>query len=74
MRDAELINVVDAHPDILGIGINDDAALVVRKNAFEVIGAGRVAIYDNVRRGGSWYYWLKPGEQFDLSTWTKIER
>ena len=57
-----------------GIGIDDDAALLVRQDAFEVIGIGRVAIYDNVRHGGSWYYWLKPGERFDLSKWTKIER
>lgn len=71
-RDAELVNVVDAHPHILGIGIDDDAALLVRKNTFEVIGTGRVAIYDNVRREGSWYYWLKPGDRFDLSTWTKL--
>jgi cyanophycinase len=71
-RNAELVNVVDAHPDILGIGIDDDAALLVRRNAFEVIGTGRVAIYDNIRHGGSWYYWLGPGDRFDLSTWTKI--
>ena len=72
-RDAELVNVVDAYPNILGIGIDDDAALLVQKNVFEVIGTGRVAIYDNVRRNGSWYYWLKPGERFDLSTWTKLK-
>jgi len=71
MRDAELVNVTDAHPEILGIGIDDDAAIVVGKNILEVIGTGRVAIYDNVRRDGSWYYYLKPGEQFDLATWTK---
>jgi cyanophycinase len=71
-RDNELINVVDAHPEILGIGIDEDAALLVRGNRFEVIGAGRVAIYDNQRREGSWYYWLKPGDQFDLVTWTRI--
>ena len=71
-RENELINVVDAHPEILGIGIDEDAALVVRGNRFEVIGAGRVAIYDNQRREGSWYYWLKPGDQFNLETWTRI--
>ena len=73
-RDAELVNVVDAHPNILGIGIDDDAALFVRKNVFEVIGTGRVAIYDNVRHGGTWYYWLNSGDQFDLSTWTTMKR
>jgi cyanophycinase len=71
-RDSELINVVDAHPEILGIGIDEDAALIVRANRFEVIGTGRVAIYDNQRRDGSWYYWLKPGEQFDLENRAKI--
>jgi len=71
-RENELINVVDAHPEILGIGIDEDAALVVRGSRFEVIGAGRVAIYDNQRREGSWYYWLKPGDQFNLETWTRI--
>src|SRR5262249_47978352 len=56
-RDAELVNVVDQYPEILGIGIEDDAALLVQRNSFEVIGTGKVAIYDNVRHGGSWYYW-----------------
>ncbi|HXD32593.1 MAG TPA: cyanophycinase [Pyrinomonadaceae bacterium] len=70
-RDNELINVIDSHPKLLGIGIDEDAALIVEGNRFEVIGAGRVAIYDNQKRDGSWYYWLKPGDRFDLSTWTK---
>lgn len=70
-RDNELINVVDTHPEILGIGIDDDAALEVHGNQFEVIGTGRVAIYDNVRREGSWYYWLKSGDRFDLAEWKK---
>lgn len=73
MRDAELVNVVDAHPELLGIGIDDDAALLVQGNAFEVIGTGKVAIYDNVRREGAWYYYLKPGDRFNLATWTKQE-
>jgi hypothetical protein len=21
----------------------------------------------------AWYYWLKPGDRFDLSTWRKLE-
>jgi hypothetical protein len=47
----------------------------VRKNVFEIMGTGKVAIYDNVRHeDGAWYYWLTPGERFDLSSWTKIGR
>ena len=71
-RDNELINVVDAHPEILGIGIDEDAALLVKGNRFEVIGTGRAAIYDNVLHGGGWYYWLKSGDRFDLATWAVI--
>ena len=70
-RDNELINVVDAHPEVLGIGIDEDAALIVRGNRFEVVGTGRVAVYDNKRHEGAWYYWLKAGDHFDLATWSK---
>jgi cyanophycinase len=72
-RDYELMNVVDAHPEILGIGIDEPAALVVQGNRFEVIGTGRVAIYDNQPHPGGWYYWLNPGDRFDLARWRKIE-
>lgn len=67
-RDNELINVVDAHPELIGIGIDDDAALLVQGNVFEVIGKGRVAIYDNQKHGGDWYFWLPPGTRFDLQS------
>jgi cyanophycinase len=69
-RDAELVNVLDAHPQLLGIGIDEQAAIVVQGDRFEVIGTARVAIYDNKRHGNSWYYWLKPGDTFDLRTRT----
>jgi cyanophycinase len=65
-RDAELVNVLDAYPELLGIGIDEKAALVVSGDRFEVIGDSRVAIYDNVKHGGNWYYWLTPGTVFDL--------
>jgi hypothetical protein len=71
-RDAELVNVIDQHPALLGLGIEDDAAALVRDDAFEVLGTGRVAVYDNVRRDGSWFYWLHNGDRFNLATWSKI--
>jgi cyanophycinase len=73
-RENELIDVVDAHPELLGIGIDDDAALVVQGDRFEVIGKGRVAIYDNQKRDGTWYYWLNPGDRFDLKARRKLVR
>jgi cyanophycinase len=71
-RDYELINVVDAHPDTLGIGIDEGAALMLRGEGFEVIGTGRVAIYDNQPHEKAWYYWLNPGDHFDLANWRRV--
>lgn len=67
-REAELVNVIDTYPELLGIGIEEKAAIQVQGDHFEVIGEGRVAIYDNKKHGGSWYYWLSPGDKFDLRT------
>ena len=66
-RENELIQVVDAHPELLGIGIDEPAAIVVSGSEFEVIGAGRVAIYDNEKHGKTWYYELPVGTRFDLA-------
>jgi len=71
-RDAELVNVLDIYPHLLGIGLDEKAALVVTGDRFEVIGEGRAAIYDNKKHGGNWYYWLKPGDRFDLRTRTVV--
>jgi hypothetical protein len=65
-RENELVNVLDAHPELLGIGLDEKAALVVQGDRCEVIGEGRVAIYDDRRHGANWYYWLSPGVVFDL--------
>ena len=71
-REAELVNVIDAYPKLLGIGLDERAALIVHGDRFEVIGEGRVAIYENKKHGGNWYYWLSPGDSFDLKTRTRI--
>jgi cyanophycinase len=73
-RDAELVNVIDTYPHLLGIGIDEKAALVVTGDRFEVIGQGRVAIYDNVKHGGSWYYWLGAGSVFDLKARSVVKK
>ncbi len=71
MRQNELVTIVDAHPELLGIGIDEKAAIVVTGDRFEVIGKGRVAIYDNQKHGGNWYYWLNTGDVFNLRTRSK---
>jgi cyanophycinase len=65
-REDELINVVDAHPELLGIGIDERTAILVKQDQFEVLGDSKVAIYDNRKHEKLWYYWLTPGTKFDL--------
>jgi len=65
-REDELVNVVDAHPELLGIGIDERAAILVRGDEFRVLGDSKVAIYDDRRHGNRWYYWLDPGTVFSL--------
>src|SRR5262245_49479681 len=54
-REEELVNVLDAHPELLGIGLDDDAAVVIHEERLRVVGHGRVAIYDNEKHGAHWY-------------------
>ena len=67
-REDELVNVVDAHPELLGIGIDERAAILVRGDEFRVLGDSKVAIYDDRRHENRWYYWLTPGAVFSLRT------
>src|SRR5436309_2333836 len=38
-RESELVNVMDAHPELLGIGMDENAAIVVRGDGFKVEGS-----------------------------------
>ena len=71
-REDDLVAVIDAHPGLLGIGLDDPAAVVVRGDRFEVIGRGRVAIYDGKDHDGMRYYFLNVGDRFDLRTRTPL--
>jgi cyanophycinase len=69
-RHFDLIAVVEAHPELLGIGIDENTALVVQGDDAEVIGASYVLVYDNrstVGSGGKFYF-LAPGDRFNLAT------
>ncbi|HJO02745.1 MAG TPA: cyanophycinase [Acidobacteriota bacterium] len=68
-RQFDLLEIITARPDLLGIGIDEDTAIVVHGNRFEVIGRSYVAIYDSQRRidSGGDFYLLAPGDRYDLS-------
>lgn len=69
-RQFDLIEVIEARPDLLGIGIDENTAIIVRGDMFEVIGEGYVAIYDHNKMldSGGRFYFLAPGDRFDLAT------
>ena len=69
-RHFDMVEVIRARPELLGIGIDEDTAIVVRGDAFEVIGSGYVAIYDHARRldSGAPFYFLSPGDAYDLAS------
>ncbi|HKR31249.1 MAG TPA: cyanophycinase [Terriglobales bacterium] len=65
-READLDAVVAAHPDLLGIGIDETGAILVHGNSFEVIGDKHVLVHDNNDHNGKRYIVLSPGQKFDL--------
>jgi len=65
-RENDLEEVIAAHPELLGIGLYESTAIVVRGDQFEVIGEGKVAITDGKQHAGKPYYLLNVGQRFDL--------
>jgi cyanophycinase len=45
-RQFDIFEILDAHPELLGIGLDENTAIVVSGNTFEVIVKSYVAIYD----------------------------
>jgi len=75
-RVADMTPVVEKHPELLGLGIDESTAIVVQGDQFEVIGDGEVVISDPRRprvEGEDPWYFLKPGDRFDLKARTKLE-
>jgi cyanophycinase len=73
-RADDLVEVIDAHPELLGLGIDEATAIVVHGDHFEVIGRGVVGIYDNKEHDGKKYYFLATGEHFDMKTRRRISK
>jgi hypothetical protein len=48
------VQVIKKYPDLLGIGLSESTAIVVKGDQFEVMGAWKVAIHDNTRQYQPW--------------------
>jgi cyanophycinase len=66
-RQKDLLQLLEAQPGLLGIGIDEGTAIVVQRDTFEVIGRSRVAVYDRSERASEeGFYLLSPGERYDI--------
>jgi len=77
-RHFDMFEVLEAKPDLLGIGLDENSAIMVNKNRFRVIGQHYVVVYDNTRwsaekdtiiqlkQGQHQFFFLKPGDQYDM--------
>ena len=78
-RQFDMIGVMNLYPDMLGIAIDENTAILVEGDNFEVIGTSYVIIHDNerelepdgpetMRTVGGPFYFLRPGDTYNLRT------
>lgn len=77
-RQFDLVEVIKARPELLGIAIDEGTAIVVQQNTFEVIGNSYVGIYEanqiansakypsGQNSTGGPFYFISKGQKFDL--------
>ena len=65
----DLPPVLQAHPELLGIGIDEGTAIVVRGDRFEVVGRSTVYVYGgrDATSAGAPYLTLRAGDAYDLA-------
>lgn len=68
-RHFDMVEVIRAKPELLGIGIDENTAIVVRGDRFEVVGQSYAVIYDYnaTLDGGGLFYFLAPGDRYDMA-------
>jgi cyanophycinase len=69
-RQWDMLEVLKVHPDLLGLGLDENTAIVVQQDQFEVIGQSYVIVYDSRKRippDGSFYF-LRAGDRYNLAT------
>lgn len=77
-RQFDMFDILQNRPELLGIGIDENTAMIVRQNEFEVLGESYVTVYDGAfwSREGSelktlpekskLFYFLRNGDIYDL--------
>ena len=83
-RHFDMFEILELYPDLLGIGLDENTAIHVTGDTFEVIGRSYVAIYDQSRwsaerdtiyqmpADSKEFYFLRRGQRYDMRTRTVI--
>lgn len=68
-RQTDLQQVIAAHPELLGVGLDEGTAMVVRGDRAEIIGRGKAFVHNgrDPNDPGFPYLTLLPGDQYDLA-------
>lgn len=82
-RHYDMFEVLDVYPDLLGIAIDENTAVLVTGNSFEVLGQHYVLIYDGTywdqktgsyQKGDKVFHLMRAGGKYDMSTRKIIPR
>ena len=77
-RHFDIFEILEKHPQLLGIGLDENTGILVKFDKFEVVGNSFVAIYDGTRYSqekdtiyqlpfnSREFYLLKSGDKYDL--------
>ena len=68
-RENDLAAVMNAHPEMLGLGLDQATSITVRGDLLTVNGPKRVAVWDHKDHDGKGYYYLRTGDSLNTATW-----
>jgi len=83
-RQFDMFKLLDKNPGILGLGIDEDTAIIVQGGQFRVIGNNYVVVYDDTRpsirknqfeklpKGCREFYLLRAGQEYNLKSQRKV--
>ena len=78
-RHFDMFNILDQHPELLGLSVDESTAIIVQGDRFEVMGKSYVIVFDGSfwSREGSelknlpnnnLFYFLRAGDQYNMRT------
>ena len=85
-RHFDLLSILKQRPHLLGIGVDEDTAIVVQGDEFKVIGSSYAIVYDGqfwsregsdlktLPREQARFYFLRPGDQYNLKERSVIKK